>query len=147
MAGKKQNLEPMRRILNKVDLQKPTTFLDQVYLGCTQRECSPNKNLVDDRKMFESRISAEATEELPDPGNENAHVIAWSYDIAGHAKKFVEWYCELAFKKLSSCIKAPAPCLDDHPFKKRRAGIGGRIFKSLLSNRSEMPLVGAHRQT
>ena len=37
LAGKKQNLDPMWKILNKeVDLGEPTSFLDHVYLGCTQ---------------------------------------------------------------------------------------------------------------
>ena len=40
LAGKKQNLDPMWKILNKeVDLGEPTSFLDHVYLGCTQRQC------------------------------------------------------------------------------------------------------------
>ena len=34
LAGKKQNLDPMGKILNKeVDLGEPTSFLDHVYLG------------------------------------------------------------------------------------------------------------------
>ena len=38
LAGKKQNLDPMWKLLNKeVDLGEPTSFLDHVYLGCTQR--------------------------------------------------------------------------------------------------------------
>ena len=38
LAGKKQNLDPMWKVLNKeVDLGEPTSFLDHVYLGCTQR--------------------------------------------------------------------------------------------------------------
>ena len=37
LAGKKQNLDPMWRVLNEeVDLEGPTSFLDHVYLGCTQ---------------------------------------------------------------------------------------------------------------
>ena len=40
MAGKKQHLDPMWKILMKdVDLGEPTSFFDNVYLGCTQREC------------------------------------------------------------------------------------------------------------
>ena len=36
LAGKKQNLDPMWKVLNKeVDLGEPTSFLDHVYLGCT----------------------------------------------------------------------------------------------------------------
>ena len=35
LAGKKQNLDPMWKVLNKeVDLGEPTSFLDHVYLGC-----------------------------------------------------------------------------------------------------------------
>ena len=38
LAGKKQNLDPMWKVLNKeVDLGEPTSFLHHVYLGCTQR--------------------------------------------------------------------------------------------------------------
>ena len=44
----------------------PTSFLDHVYLGCTQRECHINKDIVDNyRSIFESRISAGTTEKLP----------------------------------------------------------------------------------
>ena len=60
LAGKKQNLDPMWKVLNEeVDLGEPTSFLDHVYLGCTQRQCEISKNIVDKyRTMFESRISA-----------------------------------------------------------------------------------------
>ena len=37
LAGKKQNIDPMWKVLNKeVDLGEPTSFLDHVNLGCTQ---------------------------------------------------------------------------------------------------------------
>ena len=37
LVGKKQNIDPMWKVLNKeVDLREPTSFLDHVYLGCTQ---------------------------------------------------------------------------------------------------------------
>ena len=60
LTGKKQNIDPMWKVLNKeVDLGEPTSFLDHVYLGCTQRQCEISKDIVDDHKtMFESRISA-----------------------------------------------------------------------------------------
>ena len=48
MARKKQNLDPTWKILMKdVDLGEPTSFLDQVNLGCTQRECKTSKDIVD----------------------------------------------------------------------------------------------------
>ena len=66
LAGKKQNLDPMWKLLNKeVDLGEPTSFLDHVYLGCTQRQCQISKDIVDNyRTMFESRISAGRTDKL-----------------------------------------------------------------------------------
>ena len=40
LAGKTENIEPSWTILMKdVDLGEPTSFLDHVCLGCTQREC------------------------------------------------------------------------------------------------------------
>ena len=78
LAGKKQNLDPMWKSLNKeVDLGEPTSFLDHVYLGCTQRECQISKDIVDNyRTMFESRISAGGTEKLP--FSQNLRTSSWS---------------------------------------------------------------------
>ena len=61
LAGKKQNIDPMWKVLNReVDLGEPTSFLDHVYLGCTRRPCEISKDIVDSHiAMFESRISAE----------------------------------------------------------------------------------------
>ena len=60
LAGKKQNINPMWKLLNKeVDLGEPTSFLDHVYLGCTQRQREISKDIVDNYiAMFESRNSA-----------------------------------------------------------------------------------------
>ena len=59
LAGKKQNI-------NQVGLGEPTSSLDHVYLGCTQRQCEISKDIVDNYRItFESRISAGATEKLP----------------------------------------------------------------------------------
>ena len=49
--------------------------------------------------MFESRISAGATEKLPVWEKPHAMTVAWSHDMEGHAKKCVERCCELAKKK------------------------------------------------
>ena len=56
LAGKTQNTNPMWKVLNKeVDLGEATSFLNHVYLGCTQRHCEVSKDIVDNyRTMFES---------------------------------------------------------------------------------------------
>ena len=46
LAGKKQNINPTWKMLIKdVDSGQPTSFFDNVYLGCTQRDCQKAKLL------------------------------------------------------------------------------------------------------
>ena len=128
LAGKKHNIDPMWKVLNKeVDLGEPTSFLDHVYLGCTQRQCEVSQNIVDNyRTMFESRISAGGTEKLP--FSQNTRISSWSYDMVGHAKKCVERYCELANKTTQQLYKVSTPCIDDHHFKEEELKSVGELF-------------------
>ena len=51
-------------------------------LGCAQRECKPNDIIIEEwTKMFESRISAGATEKLPRRKKSHAKTAAWFYDM------------------------------------------------------------------
>ena len=111
LAGKTENMEPTWKILMK-DVE-PTSFLDHVYLGCTQRQCQISKDIVDNyRTMVESRISAGGLEKLP--FSQNLRTSSWSYDMVGHAKKCVERYCELANKTTQQLYKykVSTPCID-----------------------------------
>ena len=127
LAGKKQNINPMWKVLNKeVDSREPTFFLGQVYLGCTQRQCEMSKDVVDNyRAMFESRISAGGVEKLPFP--QNLSISSWSCDMEGHAKKCVERYCELANRTTQQLYKVSAPCIDDHHFKEEELKSVGEL--------------------
>ena len=129
MAGKKQNIDPMWKILNKeVDLGEPTSFLDHVYLGCTQRQCEISKDIVDNyRTMFESRISAGRLEKLP--FHQNLRISSRSYDMEGHAKKCVERYRELANKTTQQLCKVSTPCIDDHHFTEEELKAVGELSK------------------
>ena len=90
LAGKKQNIDPMWKVpLKQVESGEPTSILDHLYLGCTQRQCEISKDIVDNyRTMLGSRISAGRTEKLP--YSENFRISSWSYDMEGHAEKYVE---------------------------------------------------------
>ena len=105
LAGKKQNIDPMWKLDDKeVDLGEPTSFLDHVHLGCTQRQREISKDIVDnDRIMFKSRNSAGRGEKLSFP--QNLRISSWFYDIVGRAKKCVERYCELANKTTQQLYK------------------------------------------
>ena len=127
LAGEKQNSVPMWEVLNKeVDLGEPTSFLDHVYLGCTQRQCEVSQDIVDNyRTMFESRISTRTVEKLP--FTQNLLFSSWSYDMAGHAKKCVERYCELANKTIQQLYKVSTLCIDDHHFKEEELKSVGEL--------------------
>ena len=76
--GKEVDLESMwKKLMKHADPEKPTTFLDQVSLGCAQSKWKPNKSFVDDyRNMFESRISAGTSGKLQSSGKSNEKVAA-----------------------------------------------------------------------
>ena len=117
LAGKKQNLDPMWKLLNKeVGFGRTNIFLGSCTVGLHSRQCEISKDIVDNyRTMFESRISAGGVEKLPFP--QNIRISSWSHDMAGHAKKCVERYCELANKTTQQLYKVSTPCIDDHHFK------------------------------
>ena len=127
LAGKKHNIDSMWKVLKKkVDLGEPTSFLDHVYLGCTQRQCEVSQNIVDNyRTMFESWIFAGGTEKLP--FSQNTRISSWSYDMVGHAKKCVERCCELANKTTQQLCKVSTPCIDDHHFKEEETKSVGEL--------------------
>ena len=59
----------------------------------------------------------------------DANTSSWSFDMEGHAQKFLERNCELANKTTQQLYKVATPCIDDHCW---------RIVKSLLTDCSEM---------
>ena len=134
LAGKKQNIDPMWKVLNKqVELEEPTSFLDHVYLGCTQRQCETSKDIVDNRTtMFEYTISAGATEKLPSSDNEHFYVVLQ------HGRLWclvVEVLHLSSNQKKSSCSNG-ASC---HPAKhQRRNSATRRILNDILNCRMLM---------
>ena len=49
--------------------------------------------------------------------------------MAGHAKKCVERYCELANKTTQQLCKVSTPCIDDHHFKEEELKSVGELSK------------------
>ena len=134
LAGKTQNINPMWKLLNKeVDLGEPTSILDHLYLGCTQRQCQMSKDTVDNyRAMFESRVFFERTEKLP--CSESLRISSWTYDKEGHAKKCVERYLWVGEQNDSTTLQSINSMHWRPSFQRRRIEIRGRIVKSMLSN-------------
>ena len=148
LAGKKQNLDPMWKLLNKeVDLGEPTSFLDHVYLGCTQRQCQTSKDTVDNYKtMFESRISAGAVEKISIPSKSVVFLhglMTWLVMQRSVWNDIVSWQT----RRLKQLYKVSTPCIDDHPLQRRRNEICWRIVTCMLSNCSEMLILGTNWTT
>ena len=106
--------------MKDVDLGEPT-FLDHVYLGCTQRECKTSNDIVNNnRDMFECRMSAGGIKNLLDSEKSEANIPSWSYDMEGHTKTCVGRYCELANKTSQQLLEVVTPCIDHiNSYKKK----------------------------
>ena len=139
LAGKKQNIDPMWKIQMKdVDFEEPTSFFDNVYLGCNQRLSDKQRYC---RQLLEHvgiQNLCWSYRKLPSTGKLDANIFSWSYDMEGHVKKCVERDCELAnTKQLNSYTKSQHHALTTTNSRKK-------IVKSLLTECSEMPVFGPH---
>ena len=117
----------MWKVLNKeVDLGEPTSFLDHVYLGCTQRQCEVSQDIVDNyRTMFESRISAGELE--------NYHSLKILVFLHGRMTWWVMqrnvWNDIVSWsnKTTQQLYKVSTPCIDDHHFKEEETKSVGEL--------------------
>ena len=91
-----------------MDHEEPTSFLDHVHLGCTQRECKLNEIILDEySKQFESRILVQRLKNDQGVRNVTQKMLRGRTTMEGHAKKGVERYCELANKtEQLNCTKS-----------------------------------------
>ena len=111
MARKKQNLDPMWKILMKgFDLGEPTSFVDHVYLGCTQWDCKINKDIMDNyRDLFECRMSAGGNWKLP---CSEAHIVLKCLYLARFGRPDFLWsvnkLARAVAKRTRTCDKRSA---------------------------------------
>ena len=87
------------------------------------------KKVDNDRSMFESKISAGATEKLPYSEKLGTNISSWSNDMEGTAKKCVERYCKLPNKTTQQLYEVATPCIDDHQVKEEEMGSVGEVSK------------------
>ena len=91
------------------------------------------------KDMLESLISAGTVKQLLGWERSRADAVAWSYDMAGHAKKCEERCKE---EKIDHFYKVFTPCMEDHQVKDEELETVEE-----LSNGLEMPVPSTHRQT
>ena len=123
-----------KKLMRNVDLDEPTSFLDHVKLRCTQRECKPHEIILEEyTKMFESRISAGATEKLPErekPSRNNNRVVLRHGTACSNMRK------ELlrVDKQQRGAALQSFKSLDDYQFEQEELASVGELSKSMLTN-------------
>ena len=57
MVGKKESIEPMwAKIRKYIELDPETPLVDHVYLGCTQREVEPNREIIEAKQQLFAQL-------------------------------------------------------------------------------------------
>ena len=88
---------------NEIDFEAPTPFLDQVYLGCTQREATCDLPAVRSKTELSKKVNDQGGSRSYQTNEKNSlgKNIVWSLGMEGHAEKCVERYCDIAKKDVS----------------------------------------------
>ena len=132
LAGKKQNLDPMWKVIMKdVGLGEPTFFLDHVYLGCTQKGVSNEQRycgqiteiFLNPNSLLELRKSCFTLRNL-------AHTcphgpMIWKVIRRNAWKDTANWRT----KATQQLYKVATPCIEDHQFKEEELGSVGEMSK------------------
>ena len=106
----------MWKVLNKeVELGEPTSFLDHVYLGCTQRQCQIRKDIVDNYRREQK----------------NGHSLKIFVFLHGlliwRVMQRNVWSDIVSYKTTQQLYKVSTPCIDDHHFKEEETKSVGEL--------------------
>ena len=130
--------------MKDVDLEEPTSFLDHVSFGCTQRECRISKDIVDNcRIKIGSKISAGAQENssFREFGCKYFFMVPWR----GRWCKEVRGKTMPTGKQNNATMIRSRNTMHWWPsIQWRREKICGRIIYSLLADCSEMLFLGTY---
>ena len=126
LAGKKHNIDPMWKVLNKeVDYQHLSWIM---YTWAALNDNAKKVKILWSitEPCLNREFSAGEVVKLPFP--QNLRISSWSYDMESHAKKCAERYCELANKTTQQLYKVSTPsCIDDHNFKEEEMKSVGEL--------------------
>ena len=139
MAGQKQ-MAPMSKTLRKhVRIDEATSFLDHVHLRCTQRGCKPNETIIEQyKKMFESRISAGATEPIAvrKTSSTNSSVVLRHGRTCSEMNWTILWTSKQ--KKNGATVQSFKPLFGWSSIQTGRTRVHWRVVRSLLANCLDM---------
>ena len=97
---KEENMDLTWKSLQKeIGFENPTQLMNQVFLGCTQREATVDPQAVQSKTEWFKKLTTIREVDGEDQTKETdslQKITAWSNDMAGHAEKRVAIYCEFA---------------------------------------------------
>ena len=108
--------------MKDVDLGEPTSFLDHVHLGCTQRECRISKDIAHNYRICSSQGFLPGLQKNTRNQKPQGNLMPKRYLHGPMTWKVMQrsaWkrYCEHANKTTEQKYKVATPCMDDHQFK------------------------------
>ena len=125
LGGKKQNINPTWKILmNMLIWENQHHSLTTFTLVALKEKEKPAKILLTVLNDL-----CRSYRKIPSSVRLDANTSTWSYDMGGHAKKYVERYCELANETTQQPYKVSTPSLDDHQFKEEEWRSVGELSK------------------
>ena len=68
-------------LMSKVDLEEPIPIIDQIYLGCTQRESETNKGFVTEKSELLNKLVSSSTNSTKFNHDTKHNVITWSNEV------------------------------------------------------------------
>ena len=128
--------------MKRVDLGEPTSFLDHVYLGCTQRQCENKQRYCGQLQ----KICLNPTSLME---QQKSYLIlrnlAQTFPHCPTIRKVMQrsvWndIANCRTKQLNNCTKVATPCIDHHEFKEEELGSVGELSKVF----SQIVLKGLH---
>ena len=136
VAGKKQNVDPMWKVLMKqVDLGEPTSSLT------TSIWFALNENVKQARILWTVITEIFLNPGSPQEQKKNYFVQGDLMQTSVHGpmiwkvvQRHVERYCELANKAPKELYKVSAPCIDDHHVKEEELGSVGELSNVWFQN-------------
>ena len=146
LAGKKHNLDPTWKVLNKeVDLGEPTSFLDHVYLGCTPSAKQAKTLWTITVPCLNREFQRCGSDKSPFP--QNLRVSSWSYLWHGWSCKEVCGTILWVGKQDPTTLQSIHSMHRWSPLQRGGNKICWRIVNNLLSNCSEMLMLGTNWTT
>ena len=112
----------------KIDLEDQVSFIDQVYLGCTQRAAQVNNSFVKGQKLFSKLISTNA--DVKTEWKNLKDIPARSHDKEGHVQKCVEFIGELAHNTVDQLHEVSTQSKHDHHIKPEDLEIVGDLSET-----------------